>query len=374
MKLGVDLSIQDELASFSPRYSYQGKEVEPFSFFASHSGMSFVRLRLWHNPYDEEGNPYGGGSNDLPCFLRLAKKANVAGMKVLLDFHFSDFWVDPSRQTAPKAWRGLDFEGTLKALECYVEETLQTLVNEGIDLVAIQTGNEITNGFIFPHGRIWEDCENSGGFAGFSRLFSAAYRLCKNYYPSAKVICHLEHSGDFAMQDHFFSHLQELGTSYDVIGESYYPYWHGNLAQFEDNISRLKAKFGKEIWVVEAGYEYAKSHVPGHQSDFDTSLPEFVPGNLDGRVPFPLTQKGQADYFRYFLSLCHRIGVDAVTYWEPAWIERPGQGWAMPAGQRYCGLEPSVAYNDWGNETLFDFDGNATEAIDVFTQAFVDAL
>ena len=105
MKLGVDLSILDELLPLGARYFYQGKPVEPFSFFAKHSGISMVRLRLWHHPYDENGYGYGGGGNDLECFLRLAKKAKEAGMAIMLDFHYSDFWVDPGKQNPPKAWK-----------------------------------------------------------------------------------------------------------------------------------------------------------------------------------------------------------------------------------------------------------------------------
>ena len=107
MKLGVDLSIMDELEKLNPVYKYQGKEIEPFHFFASHSGISVVRIRLWNRPYDDNGNPYGGGTNDLDCFIRLAKKAQKEGMKVMLDFHYSDFWADPSRQLLPKDWKEL---------------------------------------------------------------------------------------------------------------------------------------------------------------------------------------------------------------------------------------------------------------------------
>ena len=109
MKLGVDLSILDELLPLGAKYFYHGEAIEPFSFFANHSGVSMVRLRLWHNPYDENGSPYEGGTNDLNTFLRLAKKAESAGMSIMLDFHYSDFWVDPGRQRAPRAWEGKTF-------------------------------------------------------------------------------------------------------------------------------------------------------------------------------------------------------------------------------------------------------------------------
>ena len=376
MKLGVDLSILDELLPLGPRYEYRGEEVEPFAFFASHSGISMTRLRLWVDPYDEQGNPYGGGTNDLPAFIRLAKKAIAAGMEVLLDFHYSDFWVDPSRQIPPKAWRGKPFAEVVRLLYEYTRDTLMAIRDEGIDLAAIQVGNEITQGMLYPYGEIWaKDPQEGGGYDGLCELLKAGFRACKEIFPHAKRVCHLEHSGSNDMQDPYFENLLERGVEFEVIGESYYPYWHGTFDQFEDNVRKLKAKYGKEIWVVEAGYEYAESRLSNHHQDFLDADPElFRPGNLNGRVPFPLTQQGQADYFRYFLALCKRIGVGMVFYWEPAWVYVPDQGWAKEAGQVYCGLEPGHADNDWENETLFDFEGRATLAVDVFTQDFVDSL
>ena len=105
MILGVDLSIQDELDKLNPKYLYKGELIEPFNFFSKHSGVSIVRIRLWNHPYDEEGNPFGGGTNDINCFIRLAKRAKEQGMKVVIDYHYSDFYVDPSRQTLPKEWK-----------------------------------------------------------------------------------------------------------------------------------------------------------------------------------------------------------------------------------------------------------------------------
>ena len=377
MKLGVDLSIQDELDELHPVYAYHGEKIEPFSFFANHSGISVVRLRLWHNPYDEEGHPYGGGTNDLETFIRLAKRANNAGMDVLLDFHYSDFWVDPSRQIPPKDWKGLDYEGIKAALSQYTRETLLRLKKEGIRLAGIQIGNEISNGMVFPFGFLWREhsAETGGGYQGHCGLLKAGYAAAKEIYPEAKTVCHLEHAGSFDMQEPYFDAILKEGVEFDVIGESYYPYWHGGLPLFKDNISRLKAKFNKEIWIVEMGYEFAASRLANHHIEYkDMAGEEFQEGNPDGRIPFPLTQEGQAQYLDLFLRTCKDLGVAMVFYWEPTWIYMEGNGWAKGAGQVYCGLVPEKAENDWANETLFDFDGQATQGIDVFTQEYVNKL
>ena len=99
-----------------------------------------------------------------------------------------------------------------------------------------------------------------------------------------------------------------------------------------------------------------------------------IPGNINGRIPFLGNKEGQALYLKKFLEICKKNDVEMVFYWEPAWILMPGNGWAKEAGQIYCGLEPTTAYNDWANETLFDFNGDANPAIDVFTQQYVDSI
>ena len=297
----------------------------------------------------------------------------------MLDFHYSDFWVDPGRQNTPRDWADKKTLAEIaKTLGDYTRTTLRAIRDAGIDLAAIQVGNEITHGMVWPYGEIWREHDSvlGGGFEGFAVLFKAGCAACKEIYPNAKTVCHVEHSGSHDdIQGPFFEKLFAAGADFDVIGESYYPYWHGPFAALEDNITRLKAKYHKEVWIVEAGYEYMKSTVEGHHSEFaDATGDEFVVGNVNGRVPFAGTKEGQAAYLKKLLSVSKSIGIDMVFYWEPAWIMRPGNGWAKDAGQVYCGCEPGNAANDWANECLFDMEGNANPAVEVFNQDFVDSL
>ena len=377
MKLGVDLSTLDELESLNPKFTYHGEKVDPYHFFSTHSNIKTVRLRIWHDPYDEEGNPYGGGTNDFEATLRMALRAKEAGMNILLDFHYSDFYVDPSRQRVPKAWKDKNYHEIIEELSNYTKETLLALKSHGIDVMGVQIGNEISNGMLFPFGKLDEEYspENGGGFQGLATLLKTARNAVKQVYENAKIVVHLEHSGSFDFQDWYFSNLTKYYDDFDVIGESYYPYWHGGLPCLVDNVTRLKEKYHKEIWLVEMGYEYAESLVEGHHCEYaDRTEPEFQPLNPDGRIPFPITKEGQVDYLKKLLQLCVDIGVDYAFYWEPCWILLPHNGWAKPAGQIYCGLEPSDADNDWANETLFDFEGEATPGVEVFSQQYVDSL
>lgn len=373
MKLGVDLSILEDVKKNNVIFKYNNKIIEPFHFFSTHSGIKMVRLRLWNDPFDENHSPYGGGTNDLDTLLKLAVAAKKDGMSILLDFHYSDFWVDPSRQKLPKSWEGLSYKEVLFALEKYTRDVLIKLKENEIDVAAIQVGNEITHGMVWPFGDIEKEYsdEHGGGFKGLASLLNAGYKACKEIYPQARRICHLEHGGSFDMQDWYFSNLLKYDVDFDVIGESYYPYWHGPLTDFEHNVTNLKNKYHKDIWLVEMGYEFADSLVEGHHSEYqDDGSDEFKVGNINGKIPFPLTKEGQAQYIAKILEICYKSGVEMVFYWEPCWIGK--EGWAKEAGQIYCGLKPTKADNDWENETLFDFNGNANPAVEIFNQNYVD--
>ena len=378
MKLGVDLSTLDEFEKQHPSFTYHGEKVDPYEFFSHHSNIKTLRLRLWHHPYDDKGRPYGGGTNDFEATLRMAKRAKEAGMNILLDFHYSDFYVDPSRQRVPKAWEDKNYQQIIEELSNYTKKTLLDLKSNDIDVMGVQIGNEITNGMLFPYGKLDVEYtpENGGGFQGLATLLKTAAKSVREVYPKAKIVVHLENSGNNGVQDWYFSNLTKYFNDFDVIGESYYPYWHGGLPNLIDNVTKLKAKFHKEIWLVEMGYEYAESLVPGHHCEYaDRTEPEFQPNNPDGRIPFPITKQGQVDYLKKLLQLCVNAGVEYAFYWEPCWILLPDSGWAKPAGQIYCGLEPvENADNDWANETLFDFSGEATPGSDIFTQQYVDTL
>ncbi|MCR5491231.1 MAG: arabinogalactan endo-1,4-beta-galactosidase [Bacilli bacterium] len=377
MKLGVDISVADELQHLNPKYIYKGKEVEPFDFFGHHSKIAVTRIRLWHNPYDDNGNRFGGGTNDLPAFIRMAKKAQENGMGVMLDFHYSDFYVDPSRQRVPRAWEGLSsYAEVVKAMYEYTLNTLKTIKENGIDLVAIQVGNEISHGMLWPYGDQEKQFneKDGGGFRGLCGLLKAGIKACNEVFPNAKTVIHLEHSGSFDMQQWYFDNILAEGVEFDVIGESYYPYWHGPFAMFEDCVTRLKKKYGKEIWVVELGYQYEPTKNPNYSEVTDAKEGDFIIGNVNGRIPFEQSKQGQADYVGMMLQICKRIGVGMVFYWEPTWIYVPGNGWADDAGQIYCGLTPMPADNAWVTETFFDRQGEANPVVDVFTQDYVDSI
>ena len=377
MRLGIDVSTYDELCALSPHYFYEGEEIEPIRFLRDHNGVDAIRLRLWVDPHDEQGNPYGAGSNDLPCFLRMAKKFVGMGFAILLDFHYGDFWVDPAKQPCPKAWKGLPYEEVVKKLREYTLDTLLTIKKEGIPLYAIQIGNEITHGMVWPYGSLYahEFSPDLGGdFEGLCGLLKAGTEAAREVYPESKLILHLEHSASNDVQAPWLREVIGRGVDFDVIGQSYYPFWHGSLEGFAENNRLLQEEFHRPIWVVECGYCFAASPYEKAEGLINLIDEDFVKQHSEQYVPYPLTPQGQADYLKAFLKTAKEVGVEEVYYWEPLWIKVKGAAWASEAGRTYSGDESKPLFNEWANETLFDFDGHANPGLDAFSKKTVDSL
>ena len=264
----------------------------------------------------------------------------------------------------------------MEALYSFTLNTLKTIKENNIDLYAIQVGNEITHGMVWPYGDTEQEFNpiTGGGFKGHCGLLKAGIKACREIFPLAKIALHLEHSGSYDMQDWYFSNILEYDVDFDVIGESYYPYWHGPFSLFKDCIHRLKEKFKKEIWVLELGYQFIPTKDPDYSEVTDAKEGDFIVGNVNGRIPFEQTKIGQADYIAMMLKICKDLDVGLICYWEPTWIHKPMLPWADLPGQAYCDLIPAPAGNAWDVETFFDFEGEANPVIDIFTQQFVDSI
>ena len=366
MTLGIDASTQLELDKTNPHYYYKGEEVEPWSFMRSHNNIEMMRLRLWVDPYDEEGRPYGGGTCDLKSFITLAKRALKLGYKVVLDFHYSDFWADPSKQSLPKAWRNLNFEELVEKVHSYTLETLLTVKKEGIPLFAVQVGNEITHGTLWPFGAI--NGNEHKDYDNLCTLLQSGATAVREIYPEAKIILHLEKSGDKVGHDEWYGNMVYHNVDFDVVGLSYYPYWHGTMKALEENIVNLRDKYHKEIWIVEAGYPFTwKPYGAADEKSILFVKEEQYKTYTGDPLPYPLDKKGQADYLRHLMSLSEGLGVKAICYWEPFWIPSTKVGWARVPGMLYEGKEPMAEdLNEWANQTLFDYEGEATPGLDAF--------
>lgn len=366
MRLGIDVSTYYETMAKNAKYFEGDKQVEPLELFRI-NGVDCMRIRLWVNPYDENGAPYLGGTCDMDNALKLCDLAKRKGYKIMFDFHYSDFWADPGKQFLPKAWANFSFEQLVETVGKYTRDTLNTLAEHNVELEYIQVGNEITNGMLWPHGKL--DGENGArtGYDKFIPLINAGIASCRNVYPDAKLILHLERSYDQVVYNEFFTQMEQNNVDYDVIGFSYYPYWHGTFEQFFANIDMCK-KFGKELAVVELGYAFTLE--PFIREEHGAAKLQLGAGDVEKSEftqRYPISVEGQAAFVRDFLTLAEQHGVSLVCWWEPIWIHADGTCWTSLAGQRYINELDKSRHNEWANQCLFDYDNQMLPAFNVFS-------
>ena len=364
MILGIDVSTYLEELEHGAKFYRGDAEIDPLDAFVD-NGVNYMRIRIWNDPKSSDGAPYLAGSCDAENYVKLAKLAKSKGYKLLMDLHYSDFWADPGKQYIPKAWANYGIDEMVEAVYTFTKDCLEKSVREGAAPDLIQVGNEITNGILWPVGKLEIDGKR-GNYDNFCRLIDAGCRACREVLPLAKIMLHLERSHDKEVYQEFFTEMEKHGISYDIIGASYYPYWHGTPDQLMENLNACK-HFGKEIIVAELGYGFTdKPYILGGEErrlviDAERA---YVPGVTDR---YPLTPEGQAEYIRDFLALADKNGIDGIFYWEPLWLPGEGICWASEAGQAYIHEEGKSTSNEWANQCLFDYEGRVLPAFDEFT-------
>lgn len=356
---GMDISTLLEVESCGGKFYDHGENKDLLDILQSYD-VNAVRLRLWNDPYSEDGEPYGAGNNDLPTTIALTKRAKAHGMDVLLDLHYSDFWADPGKQRVPKAWRGMNADQLEKAVYDYTRDVLLKLKEEQAYPDLIQVGNEVTNGLLWPLGKMPE-------YDNLARFINAGIRAVRSIDQDMPIMIHLDQGGNNAMYIDWFDHYMERGEDFQIIGLSYYPFWHGGLDQLLYNMSDLAWRYGKELIVAEVsmGYtmedyaEYEKL-APNERKGYATK-PESVEN-----LQFSMSKDGQKDFMQAVFDVIDQVPGNKCRgffYWEPAWIPVPGSGWATEASLPYI-EEKGPCGNEWANQALFDYDGNALPALE----------
>ena len=365
MILGIDVSTYLEELDHGAKYYRGDKEIDPLDEFV-HNGVDYMRIRIWNDPKSADGEPYLAGNSDIENYVKLARLAKAKGYKLLMDLHYSDFWADPGKQFLPKAWVNYGIDELTAAVYSFTKECLEISIKEGVAPTLIQVGNEITNGILWPVGKLEIDGKR-GNYDNFCRLIDAGCRACREVCPEAKIVLHLERSHDKEVYHEFFTEMNEANIDYDIIGASYYPYWHGTPDQLFDNLNSCK-KFGKDVMIMELGYGFTdRPYVLNGEErrlviDAERSS---VPGFTD---KYPLTPEGQASFVRLILSLARENDIKGIFYWEPLWLPGEGICWASEAGQSYIHEEGKSTSNEWANQCLFDYEGRLLPAFDEFTQ------
>ncbi|MEN6596078.1 MAG: glycosyl hydrolase 53 family protein [Clostridiaceae bacterium] len=367
--LGMDFSTLEETESLGGVFRQDGKAGNLVEILAE-NGVNAARLRLWVDPYSFSGAPYGGGTCDFALVKRLARRAKDAGMRFLLDLHYSDFWCDPGRQLMPKAWANLGLEALEQRVYDDTKETLLALRAAGLEPDIVQVGNEITNGMLWPLGRLSDPVpgERRTGYESLSRFVNAGCRAVREV-SRAKVMLHLERSGDNAVWREWFDELLSRGADFDVIGASYYPYWHGNFEALRTNLNDMIARYQKDVMVVETAYAFTSVHFDPTQAGANLVINDSLKCYDGSDAPYPLSIEGQRLFVNELLSLVasldggHGTG---VYYWEPAWLPLKGSTWATEAAREYMCEQQKPGGNEWANQCIFDYEGNATPALKEF--------
>ena len=362
--MGMDASsVLAEEASGVKYYNFNGEEQDVFQTLAE-AGVNYIRVRIWNDPFDADGNGYGGGNCDIHTAVEIGKRANKYGMKLLVNFHYSDFWADPGKQMVPKAWKGLSLDEKNEQLYQYTKECLTLLKDNGIDVGMVQVGNE-TNGAMCGETK-WPN---------IASLMRAGSKAVREIYPDALVAIHFANPEKSDSYASYANNLDYYGVDYDVFASSYYPYWHGTLENLTEVLTKVNQKFGKKVMVMETSYAYTPE-----DSDFN--------GNTisDGGAVtknYPYTVQGQANSVRDVIACVASIpGGIGVCYWEGTWItvgqnsweenhakwETFGSGWASSYA---AGYDPNDAGKYYGgcaveNQAMFDANGHPLESLRIF--------
>lgn len=313
--IGADLSFLKEAEDSGKVFKDNGEAKPGLLIFKDH-GYNWIRLRLFHTPADLPNNP--------EYTIQLAKAAKKLGFHFLLDYHYSDTWADPGKQYLPKAWDGLSHAQLVKAVSDYTKQTIIAFREAGVLPDMVQIGNEVINGMLWPDGRLPGNWDN---FADLVKAGIAGVKAGSGNGPHPRIMIHIDRGADKARTKDFFDKLNSYRIDYDVIGQSYYPWWHGSLNDLRENMIFMAKEYKKDIIVVEAAYNWMPAEYKNH------------PG------PFPESPEGQ----RQFLEQVNRIVQETpdglgkgVFWWEPA-VTGP-----------------------LGSRGFFDADGNALPVMTIF--------
>lgn len=337
--VGGDISLLPKYEEAGAKYyDHNGEPIQELLPFLHNEGMNAMRVRLFVNPEDYNGDDADSNAcQSLDYIIPLCQRIKNDGFSLMLDFHYSDTWADPGKQWIPKAWEGLTDNELYEVIYDYTKESLKTLKDSEVVPDFIQVGNEISYGMLWgAYGTPDEDLKKTfiGSDANWLRLgklLSNAIRACREECPDAKIVLHTERTADVEVQDNFYRHMADMDIDYDIIGLSYYPYFHGPLSSLEKAIDSLEDNFPtKEIMVVETGYSY-KWEVPG------TSV----------KVDYPYSDEGQDAFTKDLVEMLKSHDKVTGLFWW--WMEYNAY---------------STDLSGWYNAALFDSTtGRATSAL-----------
>jgi len=349
--LGADISTLTEVERQGGIYMDGNQPGDPLAIFMK-NGWTCFRLRIWVDPRH--------GINGLDYTVKLARRIKAAGGTFMLDFHYSDWWADPQKQNKPAAWAGLDFDDLVARVQSYTAQVIQTLKQAGATPDFVQIGNEITGGTLWPDAQVKvppsavkvfsgdvtvihppEPYDDARQWNHLIRVLKAAgegVRSATTPADHVRIIVHIDCGGDWPVTKWYFDHLEEAHVDYDIIGQSFYPNWHGTIGNLRDNLRKTINHFHKDVMIVETAYPSRTVNRPS------TALKNMT---------WPMTPEGQKQFLADVITTVkaapegHGIG---VNYWHPEATYSPN------ATGRFRGPDAN---------SLFDAQGRPLPAMNV---------
>lgn len=314
--VGGDISSLPSMEEAGAKYkTHDGKAIPDVLEYCKQEGMNAMRVRLFVNPTDYDGSDKDPNAcQDLEYIIPLCQRIKNHGLDLILDFMYSDTWADPAKQWTPKSWENLSDEELYVKINEYTKDCLTQLKNAGVVPDFIQTGNEISYGMLWgPHDVSESQLKkcfmgNSKNWDRFGKLLNNAIAACREVCPEAKIIIHTERISQVNVQKNFYQQMEKLNVDYDIIGVSYYPYFHGTMNLLDAALTELETDFPeKDIMVVETGYP----------------LEYEIPGTTE-KVDYPYTDAGQNQYVKDLVAMLLKHNkVDGLFWW---WMEYNAYG------------------------------------------------
>jgi len=340
---GADLSFEPQEEAAGAHFTDAGAPGSPLQILTDH-GLNYVRLRLWVNPPP--------GYSDLTSDLAMARRIKAAGDKLYLDIHYSDFWADPQHQIIPAGWPQ-DLAGLTTKVQNYTQQVIQAFAAQHTPVDMVSIGNEIRNGMLWPVGQV--DWTADTGWDNLTTLLKAGVAGARAANPPGHrllVMLHFDEGGNNADSVRFYDHMVSAQVPFDVIGLSYYPFFHGPVTSMRANVDDLATRYGKPIVIAESQYPWTLAQADGNNTGiFVWNMSQIQADSAN----YPPTPAGQVSFYNDLLSIIHQIPNHlgaGLFYWEPEWI--PGVGWEPGAGS------PNV------NLTLFSYTGQALPSVGLF--------
>lgn len=375
MDISSVISLENSGVSY---YNYKGEKEDLLKILAD-NGVNCIRVRIWNNPFDKYGNGYGGGNNDLQTAVKIAERAAKYNLKILLDFHYSDFWADPAKQKAPKEWRDLSVNEKSEKVKEFTSSALSEIKNTGVEIAMVQIGNETTSGIAGVSGE-----------KNIAAIMNAGSSAVREFDKNIKVVLHFTNPEKTETIKYFADFLNNYNVDYDVFATSYYPYWHGSLKNLTEVLNYAAKKYGKYVMVAETSYANTLEDTDGHLNTVSQ-----YSNNTGDNLLWDFSYQGQAEELRAVMNAVNNVENQkglGVFYWEGAWIttgstlnlsgeaytnrvnenkqlwENYGSGWASSFSGEYDHDDAGKYYGGSAvdNQAFFDESGKALPSLKVF--------